>query len=255
MNENLTVKNVAAVKLSKVSFEYEKNIRVINNIDLTIKQNSRVAIIGPNGAGKSTLITLLNGVRKGEGEIKIFGTVINSVSKKYVRETVGIVFQNPDDQLFSHTIFEDVAFGPLNLGIHKSEIKDIVSRTLEEIGLSGFENREPHHLSFGEKKLASIATVIAMNPKIIALDEPTSNLDPFHRRKIINWINKNDDRTVMVTSQDLDFVAETCDRVVLMNSGKICADGKPSEILKNEGLLKENFLELPLSLQKIQFKQ
>lgn len=253
MNQIKKSQKVPAVQLSNVSFAYEKNKYVLNNIDLSITENSRVAVIGPNGAGKSTLLTLLNGVRKAEGAIKILGTEINSGSIKYIRKTVGIVFQNPDDQLFCPTIFEDIAFGPLNLGAKKSEINTLVSETLDEVGLSGYEEREPHRLSFGERKLASLATAIAMSPRIIAFDEPTSNLDPYHRRKIINWINKNNKRTVIITSQDLDFAAETCDRVIIMNEGKLCADGSPAEILKDEKLLKKYYLELPLSMQKIQF--
>ena len=160
---------------------------------------------------------------------------------------VGLVFQNPDDQLFCPTIFEDVAFGPANFGIDKKKLEERVSESLIEVGLEGYENRSSDHLSFGEKKLASIASIISMHPDIVAMDEPVSNLDHTHRRKIINWINKSE-KTIIVTSHDLEMLLEVCNRVVLLNKGHVIADGPIMEILNDKALLKNNNLEQPLSL-------
>jgi cobalt/nickel transport system ATP-binding protein len=161
---------------------------------------------------------------------------------------VGIVFQNPDDQLFSTSIYEDIAFGPLNFGITKEEVGQRVKQALEEVGLQGYEKRSSLHLSFGEKKLASIATILSSNPQIIALDEPTSNLDSYHRRKIINWI-KNSKRTVLIATHDLDMVADTAERAIVLREGTVRWDGKVEELLTDQKLLEQNYLELPLSLQ------
>lgn len=236
-----------ALVCEDVKFEYQDGIKALQGIDLTINEKEKVGIIGPNGAGKSTFLSILNGVRKGKGNIYVYGIDVTEKNYKIIRKTVGLVFQNPDDQLFCPTIFEDIAFGPLNLGISEKAIKERVHQVLKEVGLSGFENRSSIHISFGEKKLASIASILSMDPSIVALDEPTSNLDHAHRRKIINWIKKNE-RTILITSHDLDLLLETCSRVVVLNSGKKVADGPVHEILSDAKLLEKNNMELPLSL-------
>ena len=238
-----------AVELVNVSYHYPDGVEALVDINLVINKQEKMAVIGPNGAGKSTLITLLNGVRMGKGEINISGYPLIKKNLSKIRAIVGIVFQNPDDQLFCPTIYEDIAFGPLNSGFSDDEIEKSVAIALEEVDLVGYESRSPFHLSFGERKRASIATILALKPDIIAMDEPTSNLDPAHRRKIIGWIKKRRE-TFIVTSHDLDMIWDTCSRAVILNKGKIVADGKVKEILSDKILLENNDLELPLRLQK-----
>ncbi|HHJ53853.1 MAG TPA: ABC transporter ATP-binding protein [Caldithrix abyssi] len=237
-----------AIKCVNLHFTYPDGAQALRGVNLFVKENERVGIIGPNGAGKSTLLTLLNGVRRGRGEVEIFGNPVNGRNGVTVKRLLGLVFQNPDDQLFCPTVFEDVAFGPLNLGLDREEIEERVSDALEQVGLSGYEQRTALNMSYGERKLLSLATVISMQPKILAIDEPTGNLDPFHRRKIIRWIN-GCSGTFVITSHDLDMVWDTCDRVVILNEGKITADGSKQEILTNEKLLTDNQMELPLKFQ------
>lgn len=237
-----------AISLENVCYVYPDQTSAIEGLNFQIHKGEKVSFIGPNAAGKSTLIMLLNGVLKGEGEIRIFGTKVNDKSDKSIKSKIGIVFQNPDDQLFSPSIYEDVAFGPLNFGIPKEEVAQKVKNALNEVGLQGYEKRSSLHLSYGEKKLASIATILSSNPDIIALDEPTSNLDPYHRRKIINWIKKTN-RTVLVATHDLDMVADTVQRAIILREGILKWDGKVEDLLTDEKLLEDNYLELPLSLQ------
>jgi len=240
--------SVIAISLENVRYVYPDQTSAINGLNFKISKGEKVSFIGPNAAGKSTLIMLLNGVLKGEGEIRIFGTIVNDKEERTIKSKIGIVFQNPDDQLFSPTIYEDVAFGPLNFGVPREEVAQRVKNALSEVGLQGYEKRSSLHLSYGEKKLASIATILSSNPEIIALDEPTSNLDPYHRRKIIDWI-KTSNRTVLVATHDLDMVADTVRRAIILRKGTIKWDGKVEDLLTNQKLLEENDLELPLSLQ------
>ncbi len=237
-----------AVELKNVSYVYPDGIEALKDISLTIKKGEKVAVIGPNGAGKSTLITMLNGVRQGTGEINILGYPLMKKNLPQIRTLVGIVFQNPDDQLFCPTIYEDIAFGPLNSGLSEEKIRENVLYALRETDLQGYEDRSPFHLSFGERKRASIATILSLKPQIIAMDEPTSNLDPAHRRNIISWINKREEMFI-ITSHDLDMIWDTCSRALILNKGSIVADGAAKEILRDKKLLEENNLELPLRLQ------
>jgi cobalt/nickel transport system ATP-binding protein len=237
-----------AIDAKQISYQYPDGTQAIDNLSLSIAEGEKVGIIGPNGSGKSTFVTLLNGVRKGSGSLKIFEVELAKQSLREIKELVGIVFQNPDDQLFCPTIFEDVSFGPLNQGLEATMVHSRVSQALADVGLEGFEKRSSFHLSFGERKLASIATVVAMSPRLIAMDEPTSNLDLAHRRKIIRWIQDNL-KTIILTSHDLDMILETCDRTILLNRGKIVADGDTRKILYQKDLLEKNDLELPISVQ------
>ena len=243
-------KNGVALSLKDVYYSYPDQTKAIDSVSIEIYHGEKVGLIGPNGAGKSTLVSLLNGVLTGQGKIEVFGTVLTPQTVKTARYKVGIVFQNPDDQLFCPTVYEDVAFGPNNFGYGKEEVCQRVTKALSEVGLEGYENRSSLHLSYGEKKLASIATVLSSNPELIALDEPSSNLDPFHRRKIIEWINQSD-RTLIIATHDLDMVAETADRVIVLNQGKIVFDGSTVDVLTNRSLLENNKMELPLTLQSI----
>jgi len=237
-----------AISLDNVRFVYPDQTTAVDGLNFRIKEGEKVALIGPNAAGKSTLIMLLNGILKGEGEIRIFGNKVSNKSDGAIKSKIGIVFQNPDDQLFCPSIYEDVAFGPLNFGIPMEEVDQRVKKSLIEVGLEGYENRSSLHLSYGEKKLASIATILSSNPEIIALDEPTSNLDPYHRRKIIEWIKKSN-QTVLIATHDLDMVADTAQRAIILNGGKMKWDGKVENLLTDQKLLEDNYLELPLSLQ------
>ena len=239
-----------AVSLENVHYVYPDRTKAINGITIRINKGEKVSFIGPNAAGKSTLIMLLNGVLRGEGDIRIFGTKIGDNSDRKIKSMIGIVFQNPDDQLFCPSIYEDVAFGPLNFGIPKEEIERRVRNALNEVGLQGYEKRSSLHLSFGEKKLVSIATILSSDPEIIALDEPTSNLDSYHRRKIINWIKKSN-RTVLIATHDLDMVADTAERAIILRDGVVTRDGKVEDLLRDQILLENNCLELPLSLQPV----
>jgi cobalt/nickel transport system ATP-binding protein len=242
-----------AISLESVRFVYPDKTTAIAGLNCRIFKGEKVALIGPNAAGKSTLIMLLNGVLSGDGEIRIFGEKVTSKSDGIIKSKIGIVFQNPDDQLFCPSIYEDVAFGPLNFGIPNEEVDQRVKSALSEVGLEGYENRSSLHLSYGEKKLASIATILSSNPNIIALDEPTSNLDPYHRRKIIDWIRKSN-RTVIIATHDLDMVADTAERAIVLCEGKIRWDGKVRKLLTDQKLLQDNYLELPLSLQPFPLK-
>ncbi len=238
-----------ALQLNDVYFAYLEQQMVLKGISFRVNQGERVGIIGPNGSGKSTLLLVLNGIlTPAQGHIQVFSLPVCAENKIKIRQQIGVVFQNPEDQLFCPTVFEDVAFGPLNFGLAPQMVEERVHQALQEVGLTGFEERSTLNLSFGEKKLVAIATVLAMHPKIVALDEPTSNLDALHRRKIINWIQTNG-RTCLITSHDLDMIYDTCERTILLNKGQIVADGKTEQILKDEALLQANDLELPLKFQ------
>jgi cobalt/nickel transport system ATP-binding protein len=239
---------MVAVKAIDLYYRYPDGTPALNGVSFEVMEGEKVAIIGPNGSGKSTLLTLLNGVRRGSGLLKIFDYAINNGNTKTVKTLVGLVFQNPDDQLFCPTIFEDVAFGPLNMGLSAPDVTERVQEALNGVGLEGYEERSSFHLSFGERKLASIATVMAMDPRLVALDEPTSNLDLSHRRKIIHWLQERGN-TIILTTHDLDMVLDTCQRVILLQRGRIVSDGRASDILRQQELLEKNDLELPLRYQ------
>lgn len=224
------------IKISNLNFTYPDGKQVLNDINLNIYENESVGIIGPNGAGKTTLLLHLLGILRGEGEINVLGMSMNDGNLKKIRNKIGLVFQDPNDQLFTPTVFDDVAFGPLNLGISKDIIEQKVKESLNKVGMSGFEERFPHHLSFGEKKRISIATVLAMEVEILLLDEPSSNLDPKARRQLINLLN-NLKITKIIAANDLKLASEVCKRVILLDEGKIVAGGNTEDILNNKSLM------------------
>ncbi len=236
-----------AVEISDLTYSYPDGRKALHGINLTVNRGDTAGLIGHNGAGKSTLIMLLNGVFTGKGTIKIAGMTLEKKNLKEIRKSVGVVFQNPDDQLFMPTVFDDIAFGPLNFGLSSEEVKKRVGEVLKSMNLEGFDDRMPHHLSTGEKKRVSIATVLAMKPSIIILDEPSSNLDPKGRRELIKLL-KTIEGTKIIATHDLELVMEICNKVILMGKGYVVAAGKTSEILSDEKLLEENDLEKPLSL-------
>lgn len=235
------------IEINNLSFSYPDGKTALENVNLSVAEGETVGIVGANGAGKTTLILHLNGILRGNGTIKIAGMDLNKKNVGKIRSKVGLVFQNPEDQLFSPTVFDDVSFGPLNMKIPKDEVIKRTTDALEMVEMRGFENRSAYHLSEGEKKRISIATVLSMNPEILVLDEPTSNLDPKHRRELIGLL-KNLGKTLILVSHDLEAVLDLCERTVLMNKGKIVADGKTRDLLNDEKLMEENYLERPLSL-------
>ena len=238
---------VPVLEICELSFAYPDGTQALKNINLTLMPGETVALLGPNGAGKSTLLLHLNGIFESE-QVKIKGLPANSSNLIEIRRLVGLIFQDPDDQLFSPTVYDDVAFGPLNLGFSKDDINQRVDKALSEVGLSPLAQKPPHHLSFGEKKRASVATVLPMEPELLVLDEPTSNLDPLNRRNMINLI-KQLSPTKIIATHDLEMVVDLQAQVVILDKGEIVAQGTADDILANEELLLKHSLELPWSFR------
>ena len=236
-----------AIKICGLRYAYPDGTQALRDINLEVAKGERVALIGPNGAGKTTLLLHLNGLLRGEGQIEIAGIPLEDGTLGEIRRIVGLVFQDPDDQLFMPRVFDDVAFGPLNLGLPEPEVQERVREALRFVGLEGFEERAPHRLSFGERKRVALATVLAMRPQILALDEPTSNLDPRSRRELIKLL-KGINETLLIATHDLELVLALCQRAVLLDGGEIIADGPAPELLADEHLMLAHGLEVPLSL-------
>ena len=224
------------VKIDNLSFRYPDGQPALNGINLTICQGEAVALIGPNGAGKSTLLLHLNGILHSNGVVQVLGKPIDDENLRWVRSRVGLVFQNPDDQLFSPTVFDDVAFGPINMGYAEAEVRQHVTRALDWVGMSGYERRSPHHLSVGEKKRVAIATVLSMLPEILAVDEPTSNLDPRSKWSLISLLQRLP-MTKIIASHDLELVRAVCQRAIILDHGKIVAEDTTAHILADKPLL------------------
>jgi cobalt/nickel transport system ATP-binding protein len=223
----------------------------LENIDLDVRVGERMAIVGPSGAGKSTLLLHLNGVLTGAGTVRILGRALEPKNLQEIRTQVGVVFQDPNDQLFCPTAYEDVAFGPLNLSVPQGEIPHRVEKALTDAGLDqSIRNRSSHHLSLGERKRLALAAVLSMEPAILALDEPTSNLDPRNRRHLIELI-AGLPATLIAATHDLEFVLALCSRTVLMDKGRIWADGETRALMQDAGLMEAHGLEVPLSLTRI----
>jgi cobalt transport protein ATP-binding subunit len=235
---------VPAVLIRDLRFSYPDGTPALNGVDLRIEEGESVAIIGPNGAGKSTLLLHLNGILRGQGRIEIFGLPVEERSLREIRRRVGVVFQDPDDQLFLTTVSQDVAFGPANLGLSEEEIADRVHQALESVGMTGVADRAAHHLSFGQKKRVATATVLSMHPDVLVLDEPSSNLDPKARRQLVHILRSLPVTRVIVT-HDLPYAREMCERAVVLSEGRVAADGPIADILSDEALLARHELELP----------
>lgn len=231
-----------------LSFEYEKNLKVLKNLSFSISEGETVGLIGANGCGKSTLLKILVGLLPYEGEVSAFSSPIEKKNFKEIRRKMGYVLQDSDNQLFMSKVKDDVAFAPKNYGYLKEDIEKVVEASLDQVGILHLKDRQNSKLSGGEKKLASIAVILAMAPKMLLLDEPTNGLDPYNRRKIIN-ILKDIPQTKLIASHDLDLIYDTCSRVLLLSDGQIKADGSVEEILKNKELLEKYHLELPLRFQ------
>ncbi|MBL7124738.1 MAG: ATP-binding cassette domain-containing protein [Dehalococcoidales bacterium] len=224
------------ISIDNLSFCYPDGQQALTNVCLTMRQGETVALIGPNGAGKSTLLLHLNGILRSNGVVKIFGRQVDDGNLRWVRSRVGLVFQNPDDQLFSPTVFDDVAFGPINVGYSEAEVRESVTRALDWVGMAGYEQRSPHHLSVGEKKRIAIATVLSMSPEILVIDEPTSNLDPRSKWSLSGLLERLP-MTKIVATHDLELVRALCPRTIVLDHGQVITDGATSQILTNISLL------------------
>ena len=234
--------NVLSVR--DLHFSYHDGHAALRGVSFEMCPGDKVALVGPNGAGKSTLMLHLNGILTGRGEVNVGDKRISRENLPAIRAMVGLVFQNPDDQLFSPTVFEDVAFGPLHMGLPKGEVEERVMSALQAVRMSGYRDRLSHHLSVGEKKRIAIATVLSMDPQILVLDEPSAGLDPRARRTLINLLRELP-ITMLVSTHDMRLVEELFPRTIVMDEGLIVADGRTREILADENFLNEHGLEKP----------
>jgi len=261
-----------AIRIEKLWFQYPDGRPALRGVDLVVEPGESVALVGPNGAGKSTLLLHLNGVLPGSGRTRVShahggssdsvqtppkpgpsvwidGLAVDSKNVREVRRRVGLVFQDPDDQLFSTSVIEDVAFGPLNLGMSKTEAKRVALQALEQVDLVEASGRSPHHLSFGERKRVCLAGVLACGPTVLVLDEPTANLDPRGRRRFLGLI-AGLTSTKLIATHDLEMVLELCERTVVLDGGCVVADGPTRFLLDDAGLLESHGLERPYSLRR-----
>jgi cobalt/nickel transport system ATP-binding protein len=237
--------NEFAVQIKNLSFAYPDGHQALQDINLNLCRGDKVALVGPNGAGKSTLLVHLNGIlQKQQGSIQIGDLELNPKSLRRIRARVGVVFQSPDDQLFSPSVFEDVAFGPIYQGLPPEQVKIRVNEALRMVRMEDYVKRVSHHLSVGEKKRIAIATVLSMEPEILVLDEPSAGLDPRARRSLIELLRELP-QTMIVATHDLLLVKELLPRTIIMDHGKMVADGKTGDILADEHLLAEHGLEKP----------
>jgi cobalt/nickel transport system ATP-binding protein len=233
-----------SIEIDNLSFAYPDGHQALDNISLSIQPGEKVALVGPNGAGKSTLILHLNGILGGEGCVRVCGLPVTKENLGRVRAMVGLVFQTPDDQLFSPTVFEDVAFGPIYQGLPTPEVKARVAEALAAVNMSAYTDRVSHHLSSGEKKRIAIATVLSMRPEVLVLDEPTAGLDPRARRSLIGLL-RDLPLTMLVSTHDMLLVRELFSRTVIMDEGRVVADGHTVTLLQDDALLEAHGLERP----------
>jgi len=237
-----------AVSVKNLTYTHPDGTKALEDVSLEVYEGERIAIVGPNGAGKTTFLLHLNGILRGsDGQVKVFGKSVDKEKKEEIIKEVGIVFQDSDDQLFMPTVFDDIAFGPINMGLKEDKVRERVEKTILSFGLMGYENKCPHHLSGGEKKKVSLAAVMSMEPRILVLDEPTANLDPKSRVeliKIVNDLNEREGITVIMATHDVNAVPALADRVFVLNK-KVIAEGTTQEIFSDGALMKANNLEVP----------
>jgi len=241
---------VPIICVEHLTFSYPDSRQALTDISLAVEAGEKVAIVGPNGAGKSTLFLHLNGILSGQGRVEIAGLAPAGKALRAVRAKVGLVFQDPDDQLFSPTVLDDVAFGPLHLGCPQSEVRDRVVRALAAVGMTGCEALMPHHMSLGERKRIAIATVLAMQSEVLVLDEPSAGLDPRARRNLLGLL-KTLPQTMLVASHDMRLVWDLCPRTVILDGGRLVADGPTVELLCDTALMEQHGLESPLDWTQI----
>ncbi|MFD7865820.1 energy-coupling factor ABC transporter ATP-binding protein [Streptomyces sp. NPDC057682] len=234
-----------SLEVSGLAYAYPDGHQALFGVDLTVARGERVALLGPNGAGKTTLVLHLNGILEaGAGTVRVAGMPVDKRNMAEIRRRVGIVFQDPDDQLFMPTVREDVAFGPASGGLRGAELEERVMEALKQVGMEEYAGRPPHHLSFGQRRRVAVATVLAMRPEILVLDEPSSNLDPASRRELAD-ILRGLDVTVLMVTHDLPYALELCARSVILSDGVIAADDRTQDLLCDEDLMRAHRLELP----------
>lgn len=237
------------VEVESLAYRYPDGTQALGGISFRVTHGESVAVIGANGAGKSTLLLHMNGyLTPQKGQVRIGDFPLTKENVADIRKTVGMVFQDPDDQLFMSTVYDDVAFGPLNLGVPPDELDMHVTDALTRVGALHLKDRPPHHLSGGEKRAVAIATVLSMGPSILVMDEPSSNLDPGARRRLINLL-KTFEHTKIIATHDLDMAFELCNRTIVLHRGEVKADGPTRDIFTNDTLLAECHLEKPFSMQ------
>ena len=236
------------IEFRNVSFSYDRQQPVVEGLSFSIQKGESVGLIGANGAGKSTIMKLLLGLLSGDGQILVDGLELNKKNLAAVRQKIGFVLQDSDNQMFMPTVYEDMCFGPLNYGLSREETDARVDAVLKSLGIEKLKHCYNHKISGGEKRMAAIATILAMEPEAILMDEPSTALDPVNRRTVINTIRRLP-QTKLIASHDLDMILDTCQRVILLSGGKIVADGPVEEILCNRELLEGNRMELPFCLQ------
>ena len=228
-----------------LAFAYPDGHQALFGVDLHVHRGERVALLGPNGAGKTTLVLHLNGIlTAGKGSVAVSGLPVAKEHLKEIRRRVGIVFQDPDDQLFLGTVRQDVAFGPANLGLKGPALDRRVMDALDRVGMADFADRPPHHLSYGQRRRVAVATVLAMEPEVLVLDEPSSNLDPASRRELAD-ILRSLDVTVLMVTHDLPYALELCPRSVVLSEGVVVADRPTFDVLTDDALMAAHRLELP----------
>jgi cobalt/nickel transport system ATP-binding protein len=233
------------IQMDSLSYAYPDGTRALDGVDLVVRRGERLALLGPNGAGKSTLILHVNGIlRPTGGTVTVGGQTLGDDTVRDIRAKVGLVFQDPDDQLFMTTVYDDVAFGPLNMGLDPTAVEDRVHEALHAVDLADEASRAPQHLSFGQRKRIALATVLSMRPEILVLDEPTSNLDPRARRTMIELLSGLD-ATMVLATHDMDVAWRLCERAVVVDRGRVVADGPAREIMRDAALLDVHGLEVP----------
>jgi cobalt/nickel transport system ATP-binding protein len=241
-----------ALEVRSLSFSYPDGKRALHDVTFAVDEGECVAVIGPNGSGKSTLLLHLNGILPEtpptRPSVTVFDTPVTAENLRTIRRKVGVLFQDPDDQLFCPTVREDVSYGPEQFGVRKEEVEAIVRRSLAQVGLSGFEERSPHHLSGGEKQRVCLAGILACDPVVLVLDEPSADLDPRGRRELIVLLAKLP-ATKIIAAHDLELVVKLCTRTIVLDEGRVVADGPTTELLSDEPLMLAHGLEKPHILQ------
>jgi len=233
-----------AIEIEDFSYEYPDGTKALSEINLSAEHGQTLALIGPNGAGKSTLLLAMAGFVKGTGKVLIDGLYVNKKNLKKIRTSIGCCMENPDDQLFMPTLFDDVAFGPINMGLTAEQVKRRVADVLDTVGLAQMADKAPHHLSAGQKRAAAIATVLAMAPKIITFDEPDGSLDPRNRNNLIKLLSDLP-QTLIIATCNMNLAAALADKAILLDKGRIVANGDAKEIMSDSKLMTEHGLEVP----------
>lgn len=239
---------MTVLEMRQVSYRYGRDIAALREVSFRIGEGERVGLVGPNGAGKSTLLLHTNGTLRGDGEVRVDEAIVGKADRKQVLRQVGLLFQDPDDQLFLPSVREDVAFGPLAHGGDPSEVAERVERVLARLGLAELADRPPHDLSVGQKRAVALATVLVLEPSLLVLDEPSANLDPRAKRQLIALLRELEP-ALLVASHDMELVLALCDRVLLLDEGRLVADGPARKLLSDEDLMEKHGLEVPWSLR------